>query len=287
MTVTLDESVYTAHDRAWRDCRYLYPVLSRRSRGLSLGVDLTPDGRCNFGCVYCQIDRTKPARPAAVDLSQLAEELARIVPLCASGELFQSPPLDRTPGGLRRFNDVALSGSGEPTASPHFPAACAIIADALRDLPAVKIVIITNATRLDQPYVYRGLQALARRPHEVWAKLDAGTQQWYDAVCRSPIPLQRVIDNLMWIGRERPLVIQSMFFTLNDQPPPQAEVDAYVRRIEELRAGGCQLDRVQAYTVARRPAESSVGPVSHEWLEDVADRVRRAGVPAEVFGAAG
>ena len=48
------------HRRDFSDNRYVYPVVSRRSRGVSIGVNLNPDKVCNFDCVYCQVDRTTP-----------------------------------------------------------------------------------------------------------------------------------------------------------------------------------------------------------------------------------
>lgn len=34
---------FAEHPRHWRENRYVYPVISRRSRGLSIGVNLNPD----------------------------------------------------------------------------------------------------------------------------------------------------------------------------------------------------------------------------------------------------
>ena len=60
--------------RAWRTFDYCYPVISRRSKGVSLGVNLNPNKVCNFDCVYCEVDRITPPRRADVDLDQLEAE---------------------------------------------------------------------------------------------------------------------------------------------------------------------------------------------------------------------
>ncbi|MBM3871597.1 MAG: radical SAM protein, partial [Verrucomicrobia bacterium] len=39
------------HTRIYRDFTYVYPVISRRSGGLSIGINLNPDKKCNFDCV--------------------------------------------------------------------------------------------------------------------------------------------------------------------------------------------------------------------------------------------
>ena len=53
------------HERSFEANRFVYPVLSRRAGGLSVGINLNPDKICNFDCIYCQVDRVSPAeRPA-------------------------------------------------------------------------------------------------------------------------------------------------------------------------------------------------------------------------------
>ncbi len=58
-------TLFTQHSRSWQSNRYVYPVISRRSKGLSIGVNLNPDKVCNFDCVYCCVDRTHPTPCAA------------------------------------------------------------------------------------------------------------------------------------------------------------------------------------------------------------------------------
>src|SRR4051812_36713452 len=139
--------LFTQHSRSWQTNRYVYPVISRRSKGLSIGVNLNPDKACNFDCVYCSVDRTLPAKERGVDLEVLGAELGHLLDLAASGELFAHGPLGETPTALRRLNDVAFSGDGEPTSFPRFGDACRLAAEliAARGL-ACKVVTITNAT---------------------------------------------------------------------------------------------------------------------------------------------
>ena len=57
--------LHTQHERRFEANRFVYPVLSRRSKGLSLGVNLNPDKVCNFDCIYCQVDRTTTSERAS------------------------------------------------------------------------------------------------------------------------------------------------------------------------------------------------------------------------------
>src|SRR5687767_5566593 len=107
--------LHTRHPRRFETNRFVYPVLSRRSGGISVGVNLNPDKVCNFDCIYCQVDRTTQSETRFVEMAQLLEELEDTLQLAASGQLFEQPPFDAAPSVLRRLNDIAFSGDGEPT----------------------------------------------------------------------------------------------------------------------------------------------------------------------------
>jgi wyosine [tRNA(Phe)-imidazoG37] synthetase (radical SAM superfamily) len=277
--------LFTQHSRHWQQNKYVYPVLSRRSKGLSIGVNLNPDTVCNFDCIYCCVDRTVPAAVREVDLDVLAAELDQLITLAASGAIFDEPPFDQTPPPLRRWNDIAFSGDGEPTSYPRFGDSCRIAAELLvkHGRPDVKIVVITNATLLERPAVAAALRYLDSHNGEVWAKLEAGTEAYYRLIERTSIPLARVLANIAAAGCERPIVIQSLFMKVNGQPPPEEEITAYVDRLRELVDGGCRIKLVQVYTVARRTAEASVTPLEDSAVDAIADRVREIGLEAEAY----
>lgn len=278
--------LFTQHARQWRDNRYVYPVISRRSRGLSIGINLSLDKVCTFKCVYCSVDRTGPSPgKQPIDLELLRRELESLLAQAVSGELFADGPLAQTPPALRRLNDLAFSGDGEPTAAREFPQAARIAAEArARAGIDARIVLITNATLLDRPEVVDTLSFLDAHGLEVWGKLDAGTDAHYQAMDRSFTPLAKVLSNLLATGRVRPIVIQSMFAKLHGQAPAEAELDAWAARVRELVAGGCQVQRVQVYTAARKTAEPFVQPLEVPALEAIAERVRAFGLLAETFG---
>src|SRR5581483_1945190 len=277
--------LFTQHSRSWRDNRFVYPVISRRSKGLSIGVNLNPDKICNFDCIYCCVDRTTPPTIRDVDLELLRDELSHMLELFKSGELFRQPPFEETPSHLRRLNDIAFSGDGEPTSYPQFQEACQLSASLLQQasLNDTKLVVITNATLFHQPRVQRALEFLDHHNGEIWAKLDAGTELYYRLVERTSIPLKRVLENILLAGKVRPIVIQSLFMNVSAQPPSAEEIDEYVKRLSELRDGGCQIKLVQVYTIARGTAETYVTPLPKSRVDSIAEKVRAASLNVEPY----
>lgn len=288
MNASAGSFLFTLHSRHWRENTYVYPVVSRRSKGLSIGVNLNPDRICNFSCVYCCVNRTDgDLRPLKIDLNLLAAELDAMLDGVASGAIWRMPPFDQTPAHLRRFNDVAFSGDGEPTSSPAFAEACRLAVGLLeKHRLDAKIVVITNATLFHHRAVRDALAYLDQHQGEIWAKLDAGSQRLYDRIVRSPIPLQKVLDNILAAGRVRPLVIQSMFLRTHGQPPEPGDITDYIHRLKELLAGGCQIKLVQVYTLARPVFEAQVTPAPDALLDEIARRVRDEGIEAEAYYAA-
>jgi wyosine [tRNA(Phe)-imidazoG37] synthetase (radical SAM superfamily) len=279
-------TVHRDHRRDFAENLYVYAVVSRRSKGVSVGVNLNPDKICNFDCVYCQVDRTTPGGDKDVDIARLRAELAEMLDRITSGELFHHDRFRATPPHLRRLNDIAFSGDGEPTTCPEFLEVVRIAAElkAQRGLDAVKLVLITNATQLHKERVKDALAVLAANNGEVWAKLDAGTDAYYHLIERTTVPFTRVLANITETAQVSPLVIQAMFLRLNGEPPPSAEQEAFCERLNEITRAGGRITRVQVYTVARKPAEPIVTALSDVEVDALADLVRRrTGLEAEAF----
>jgi wyosine [tRNA(Phe)-imidazoG37] synthetase (radical SAM superfamily) len=280
--------LFAAHSRNWRQNLYVYPVISRRAKGLSVGVNLNPDKACNFDCVYCQVDRSIPPVVRKVDPDVLRDELEHMVSLAVSGELFKDVQFGHVPEPLRRWNDIAFSGDGEPTSSPQFAAAVEIAADLRRKFHAddVKLILITDSTYLTKPAVRDALAVLDANNGEIWAKLDAGTEAHYQLINRPNVPLSRILENILETARVRPVVIQSLWMNVHGAPPPDQEVDAFAHRLRELIEAGGQIKLVQMHTIARRTAEPWVTPLDEETLNRLAGRVRNiVDLPIQIFGA--
>jgi len=268
------------HRRQWRDCLYVYPVISRRARGLSIGVNINPDKRCNFGCLYCQVDRHIRRNLTEVDLDRLAAELELALAEAAGGRIWAEPQFARTPPQMRRINDIAFSGDGEPTARCEFDAAVKVAADAkaAAGLADVKIVIITNSSHLASPQMARALPILDANNGEIWAKLDAGTQELFDVINRPhpAVRLDDIVSGITAVAVGRAVVIQTLFFRIDGKGPGQAEIAAYAARLREILAGGGRIKLVQLHTIARGPMSPSAGALPDNELDELAQAVRQA-----------
>lgn len=274
------------HPRHWRENLYVYPVISRRSGGLSIGINLNPDAACNFDCIYCQVDRTQTPRVRDVDPARLSEELEDMVAIVEDGSFWCDESFADVPVAQRDIRDFAFSGDGEPTTCKFFAESVRQVAAVKRNagLRDAKIVLITDACYLTRPEVVAGLAIMDENNGEIWAKLDAGSEEYYRLVNRPNFPLQHVINEITLAARVRPVVIQSLFMRVYGRPPESVELEAFADRLDDIQAGAGRIDHVQVYTVARPPAESFVGPLSPDEVDAVADLVRRrTGLPVEVY----
>ncbi|MBI5724392.1 MAG: radical SAM protein [Planctomycetes bacterium] len=286
------------HRRQWRNCRCVYPVISRRAGGLSIGVNLNLDKRCNFSCVYCQVDRRKGRKAGNPDLELLGRELHLAMEEAISGRLWDEPGFRETPVALRRINDIAFSGDGEPTCLADFDKAVKTAArvKAVFSRPDVKLVVITNSTLLESPQVRRALPIMDESNGEIWAKLDAGTQEYFEIIDRPAgrMKLDKIIAGIKSLARRagegsgKPgcaLVIQTLFMKLDGQGPDEAQIGAYCGRLNGIISSGGRIELVQLHTIARPPATESASAMADSELDRIAAKVRAAvpGVPVGVY----
>jgi len=271
--------------RDFQNHRYVYTVISPRAHGLSVGVNLNPDQHCNFDCIYCEVDRSAPGPTARLEVPAMVQELDELLAQVHSGEIRHRPGYQTAPPELLKLRHVALSGDGEPTLCPNFtPAVEAVIHLRSRGrFPFFKLVLITNASRIDRPEVIQGLALFTPRD-EIWMKLEAGTQNYMDRVNQADCTLDSVLSKILTVARQRPVVIQSLFLTLAGQVPPASEITAYVARLRELREDGAKISLVQIHSAARPTVRSDCGHLSLKALSQIARQVRdEAGLPTEVF----
>ena len=271
--------------RHFLDYRFVYAVISQRARGLSIGVNLNPDNFCDYNCLYCEVNRDAPAPERKVIPRVMAAELEGLLELATQGRLRELPAFRHTPQELLDLKEVALSGNGEPTLCPNF-------AEIVREVvhlrsqgrfPFFKLVLITNASGLDTSEVRQGLDLFTAQD-EIWAKLDGGTQAYLDRVNRSSVPLTRLLANILGVARQRPVIIQSLFPSIEGAEPPAEEIEQYVQRLRELKDAGAQIEMVQVYSAHRPPHHSACGHLPLKSLSRIAQRIRQvAELRAEVF----
>lgn len=265
--------------------RYVYLVISPRARGLSVGVNLNPDRVCNFDCVYCEVDRTKPPLAESLDLDAMAGELEATLNRVAGDSLRELPQFSNLPPALLALKHVTLSGDGEPTQCPQFREAVEAVTHlrASSRVPFFRLVLITNASGLDLPAVQEGLR-LFTPFDEVWAKLDVGTQSAMDEINRTRVPLQKILDNILLVARKRPVVIQSLFTAVDGRRLPEPEIMAYGERLKALKEAGADIPLVQIYSASRPSPQGHCRHLDLRELSAIARQVRKlSGLNAEVF----
>jgi wyosine [tRNA(Phe)-imidazoG37] synthetase (radical SAM superfamily) len=215
----------------------------------------------------------------------MATELEKTLLLIQSSALRQINGYQSLGGELLHLRHVAFSGDGEPTLCAKFAEAVQEVVHvrAMRLHPPFKLVLITNGTRLDQRDVQKGLQYFTR-DDEIWIKLDAGTQEYMDRVNQSTVPLEKVLENACLIGRKRPIIIQSLFPLISGWEPPEEEIDAYVKRLQDLKERGAMISLVQIYSATRPPAHPNCSHIPLQTLARICRRIKaEVGLKAEVF----
>ncbi len=278
------ESAY-GYPRNFLGHRFVYVVVSPRARGLSIGVNLNPDRFCNFDCIYCEVNRSTPPTAHELDVDLMAEELVQTLDVIHGQQLRTLPLYRSLPPELLVLKHVTLSGDGEPTLCPKFVEAvhAVIHVRAIGRFPAFKIVLVTNGSGLDRPEVQAGLKYLTAGD-EIWIKLEVGSQDWMNQINRPQVPLEKILENILLVSRHRPVIIQSLFTSINGAEPPPAEIERFVQRLADLKAAGAKISTVQIYSATRPTPHSECGHLPLRTLSQIAQLVRRnAHLHAEVF----
>jgi histidinol dehydrogenase len=253
----------------------IYPVYSRRSQGLSLGINLFPDRKvCSFDCPYCEVF---PFFTRTMFNHDIMEEELRSAIAAAQEQNTE-------------IKDICFSGNGEPSLSPHFPEALEkafFIRDNL--IPEAKLVLITNGTGLLHKNLFELLAGKAKRGLCIWLKVDAGTEEWFSKIdrpqgCDFLILLNRIRD----FSVAAPFTIQTMICKVGTLAP-QEEEEAWVNLIIDLASPG-NLKAVQIYGKARpSPEDPLAEAVDSALLLKRAEILRLAlqsvnlKIPVEVF----
>lgn len=259
---------------------YVYPVVSRRAGGVSLGINLNPNNACNWRCVYCQVPGLVRGGPPPLDLRQLEAELRRMLDDICKGDFMTR----RVPEGLRVLADVAFSGNGEPTSAPEFPEA---VASALRvlgeyGLQRTRLRLITNGSLADRTSVRRGIARIGQTHGEVWFKLDAGSTAAMARINGTRQKPEAVLRRLMACAALCETWVQSCFFALDGEPPVERDVADYLELLAKAEGA---VAGVHLYGLARPSCQAEaerLGRLPAAWLEALADRIRNRGLAVKV-----
>ncbi len=274
----------TDHDRDYAGFTYVYPVVSRRAGGVSVGINLNPNNACNWACVYCQVPNLVRGTAPEIDLALLETELRAMLSDILRGDFMPT----RVPESARRLNDIALSGNGEPTGARVFPRVVALIGRVMEDLNLlgqIKLVLITNGSLADRPYVRDGLRQMARLNGEVWFKLDSATAAGMRAINQTRIPPEKHYARLAIAAERCPTWLQTCVFAMDGVPPSEEEQQAYLALVRRIKSDGIPLQGVLLYGLARpsmQPQAPRLSSLPSAWLDGFADRIRETGLEVKV-----
>lgn len=268
------------HSRDLAGLTYVYPVVSRRAGGVSIGINLNPNNACNWRCVYCQVPDLKRGSAPPIDLVTLEAELRTFLHEIVHGDFMQTNVNPES----RRINDIALSGNGEPTSSPEFAEVINLIGRVKADyeLPNnLKLILITNGSLIARPGVQAGLRAMAQISGEIWFKLDSVTREGRQRINNTRMSLMRMGENLRLATILCPTWLQTCVFQTDGVAPSVAESDAYLSFLEGFLNEGGKLKGVLLYGLARpsmQPEAPRLTKVDQAWMETFSARIRALGV---------
>ncbi len=274
------------HNRDVSGMKYIYPVVSRRAGGVSIGVNLNVNNACNWRCIYCQVPNLARGTPPPIELDVLEQELRGFLTNVLHGDFMERYVAE----GDRHLKDIAFSGNGEPTSAKEFPQVVLLVEKVLRDFDLleshlhnpIKIRLITNGSLLDKPAILESVRHLARCNGEVWFKVDAGTKEGIARINDVNLNPQSHIQRLKNCAEACPTFIQTCMIAVDGQPPQEREILAYLALISQVKQ---VIQGVHLYGLARPSLQAEaerLSRLSPEWLEAMAQRIRQLGLTVHV-----
>ena len=272
------------HSREAAGLTYVYPVISRRAGGVSIGINLNPNNACNWRCIYCQVPNLKRGAAPSIDLHKLDSELRGFLRELQSGDFMES----KVPPEARRINDIAISGNGEPTSSKQFAEVVDLIAKVIEDFglkDKIKLVLITNGSMMHHTTVQKGLMKMKKLNGEVWFKLDSATtagMRRINGIRRTP---EKTLQDLRIAVTLCPTWLQTCVFALDGKPPSLSEQTAYLKFVGDLKRNRVAVEGVLLYGLARpsmQPQAPRLSALPKERMDEIERALRLAGLPVRV-----
>lgn len=267
----------TDHSRDIAGLKYVYPVISRRAGGLSIGININTNNACNWRCVYCQVPGLVRGAAPKVDLQLLESELRFFLEQVLSGVFFDH---FNVPEALRTIKDVAISGNGEPTSAEHFDEVIGLIgtvASEMGVLPECHFVLITNGSLLNQPKVQAGLKTLNQYKGDVWFKLDSATEYGRQRINDSHQSTEKTLNNLKVSTQLCNTSIQTCVMDYLNEDDAQIEREAYIQLLSDIKQQGIIVNKVMLYTLARpsfQPEADKIKKIEADKLNQFAAQIR-------------
>ncbi|MDP3010982.1 MAG: radical SAM protein [Methylococcales bacterium] len=277
--------ITTNHNRDIVGLTYIYPVLSRRAGGLSIGINFNTNNACNWRCIYCQVpDLTIGAAPE-IDFQLLEKELRFFLAIVLHGDFYQR---FQVPEHQQVIKDIAISGNGEPTSVKDFAEAIELIGRVATEfgvLPTSNYVLITNGSLVHQPKVQEGLKVLQTYGGEVWFKFDSATDEGLALINNTRQSCQTHLKNLLLASQCCPTKLQTCLVDYDGNGLSEKENSAFLQLLTAIKAENAGVQQVMLYTIARpslQPEASLLAPLSVEVLNEFADDIRQLGFDVSV-----
>ncbi len=279
----MKELTFGDHSRIFDNNEYIYPVLSRRSGGLSIGVNLNTNNACNYRCVYCQVENLIRGAPTPIDTAKLEHELDELLDMTINGDFIDTAIQDQN---LKRINDISISGNGEPTLSNAFTLTVDIITRLKQKYNItniVKTILITNGSHIDDTSVQSSLKVMNKTNSEVWFKVDGGTTHAISQINQVNLSMSSIKDKLYLCGSLCDTYIQSCFFKQNGNVLDTNEIKSYVDFVVSSRE---KIKGVLLYSTARTPMLKegvNITPVDIHFLENIAHQLASIGIMVRYY----
>jgi wyosine [tRNA(Phe)-imidazoG37] synthetase (radical SAM superfamily) len=274
----------TDHNRNAAGLTYVYPVLSRRAGGVSIGINFNTNNACNWRCIYCQVPDLALGAAPDVDLVLLEKELRFFIKDVLSGDFFDRFTIDSP---SRQVKDIAISGNGEPTSLRYFDQAVRLIGSIAKEMgvfPDAKFVLITNGSLMHHSSVQRGLRVLNELGGEVWFKLDSATDAGRKLINNAGLSIDKTAENLHISSQLCATKIQTCLMDYRGMGLREAEKSAYLEFLSRFKqvAG---LKGIMVYGLARpsfQPEAVDLKPLPAEVINDFAQSIRALGFDVSV-----
>ncbi|MBK8814411.1 MAG: radical SAM protein [Methylococcaceae bacterium] len=281
MTTTLTT---TNHDRDIAGLKYVYPVVSRRAGGLSIGINFNTNNACNWRCLYCQVpDLTRGSAPE-LDFDLIADELRFFLNDVLHGDFYERFKIDPE---NRVIKDIAISGNGEPTSVNGFAQAVSLIgsiASELKIFPESRFVLITNGSLIHQKKVQSGLAVLNSFGGEVWFKFDSATKAGRELFNDTGQSVKKSLENIGISSNLCRTTLQTCVFDYAGQGHSQKEKQAYLAALNQLK-DTTSVDKVLLYMLARpsmQPEAPLLKALPFDELNAFAEAIRLLGFDVSV-----
>ena len=274
----------TDHNRTIAGLKYLYPVMSRRAGGLSIGVNFNPNNACNWRCIYCQVPDLQRGNAPEMDFALLEHELRSFLAYVQQGSFFADFNVEPSQQVIK---DIAISGNGESTSLKQFDRAVnliGIIATESGIFPASKFVLISNGSLIHQAQVQAGLKALNSFGGELWFKLDSATEQGRKLINNTGQSQQKLLEHLKIASSLCATRLQTCMFHYQNAWS-DTEQQAYLALLKQLKIENIAIQNIMLYSVARQsfqPEATQITSATLDELNQFAKQIQALGYPVSV-----